>query len=86
VAAATAHGQVRFEQGPGPAVAVTEIRLLRQEIGRGPDPALGLYACRGIVLADGGTIDLDSDGPGSGTTVTVELPLLAEEAVDAELG
>lgn len=51
-----------------------------------PGLGLGLYACRGIVLAHGGTIDLHSDGPGSGTTVTVELPLLAEDAVDAALG
>ncbi|MGK2851645.1 MAG: ATP-binding protein [Candidatus Limnocylindrales bacterium] len=49
-----------------------------------PGLGLGLYACRGIVLAHGGTIDLDSAGPGAGTTVTVELPLLDEDAADAE--
>ena len=41
-----------------------------------PGLGLGLYACRGIVRAHSGTIDLRSDGPGTGTTVTVELPLL----------
>lgn len=45
-----------------------------------PGLGLGLYACRGIALAHGGTIDLQSAGPGAGTTVTVELPLLDEEA------
>lgn len=48
-----------------------------------PGLGLGLYACRGIVLAHGGTIRLHSDGAGSGTTVTVELPLLDEDADDA---
>ncbi|MEO8437065.1 MAG: sensor histidine kinase [Chloroflexota bacterium] len=33
-AAATAHAQVRFEQGLGPVAVVTEFRILRQEIGR----------------------------------------------------
>lgn len=51
-----------------------------------PGLGLGLYACRGIVRAHGGTIDLASDGPGCGTTVMVELPLLAEDAGDVELG
>ncbi len=45
-----------------------------------PGLGLGLYACRGIVLAHGGTIDLQSSGPGAGTTVTVSLPLLDEDA------
>ena len=40
-----------------------------------PGLGLGLYACRGIVAAHGGTIVLHSDGPGSGTTVVVALPL-----------
>lgn len=48
-----------------------------------PGLGLGLYACRGIVLAHGGTIELQSTGPGSGTTVTVELPLLDEDAEEA---
>jgi signal transduction histidine kinase len=44
-----------------------------------PGLGLGLYACRGIVLAHGGTIDLRSGGQGMGTTVIVELPLVADE-------
>jgi len=44
-----------------------------------PGLGLGLYACRGIVAAHGGTIRLHSDGQGQGTTVIVELPLIADE-------
>jgi len=44
---------------------------------------LGLYACRGIVTALGGTIRVESEGPDLGTTVTVDLPILGAE--DAEL-
>lgn len=47
-----------------------------------PGLGLGLYACRGIVAAHLGTIDLRSEGPGRGTTVIVELPLLADEPAD----
>ena len=36
---------------------------------------LGLYACRGIVTAHGGTIVVESDGHDLGTTVIVTLPL-----------
>ena len=39
---------------------------------------LGLYACRGIVLAHGGTIAVESAGHDLGTTVTVTLPRLDE--------
>jgi signal transduction histidine kinase len=46
-----------------------------------PGLGLGLYACRGIVVAHGGTIDLRSGGQGMGTTVIVELPLVADEDV-----
>lgn len=47
---------------------------------------LGLYACRGIVTAHGGTIRLTSDGEDQGTTVVVELPCLdGEEEAEAEL-
>jgi signal transduction histidine kinase len=35
---------------------------------------LGLYLCRGIVEAHGGRIWAESDGPGQGTTVRLELP------------
>jgi signal transduction histidine kinase len=44
-----------------------------------PGLGLGLYACRGIVAAHGGTIVLHSDGPGSGTTVVVALPLIDDD-------
>jgi signal transduction histidine kinase len=37
---------------------------------------LGLYACRGIVSAHGGTIVVASDGYDRGTTVTVTLPTM----------
>ena len=47
-----------------------------------PGLGLGLYACRGIVAAHGGTIGLQSDGPGLGTTVIVELPVLQDEPAD----
>ena len=47
-----------------------------------PGLGLGLYACRGIVAAHSGTIQMHSDGPGRGTTVIVELPLLADEPAD----
>jgi signal transduction histidine kinase len=36
---------------------------------------LGLFICRGIVEAHGGRITAISDGPGTGTTMTVFLPL-----------
>lgn len=44
-----------------------------------PGLGLGLYACRGIVAAHGGTIVVQSDGPGSGTTVVVALPLIEDD-------
>ncbi|MEX2185019.1 MAG: HAMP domain-containing sensor histidine kinase, partial [Chloroflexota bacterium] len=44
-----------------------------------PGLGLGLYACRGIVHAHGGTIELRSSGAGHGTTAVVRLPLLAED-------
>jgi signal transduction histidine kinase len=36
---------------------------------------LGLFICRGIIEAHGGRITAGSDGPGTGTTMTVFLPL-----------
>jgi signal transduction histidine kinase len=47
-----------------------------------PGLGLGLYACRGIVTLHGGTIEVTSDGAGTGTTVIVELPLLDADADD----
>lgn len=44
-----------------------------------PGLGLGLYACRGIVAAHRGTIVVQSDGPGSGTTVVVALPLIEDD-------
>jgi signal transduction histidine kinase len=41
---------------------------------------LGLYACRGIVTAHAGTMEVTSAGEGAGTTVVVELPILGPDA------
>ncbi len=41
-----------------------------------PGLGLGLYACRGIVTAHGGTIEVRSGGHDQGTTVEVRLPLM----------
>jgi signal transduction histidine kinase len=46
---------------------------------------LGLYACRGIVTAHGGTIVVQSDGQDLGTTVTVTLPMTDDGLEDGEL-
>jgi signal transduction histidine kinase len=37
---------------------------------------LGLYLAREIILAHGGRIKLSSEGPGTGTTVQIHLPLV----------
>ena len=47
-----------------------------------PGLGLGLYACRGIVTAHGGTIAVRSDGHDQGTTVEVRLPLLEGDTED----
>jgi signal transduction histidine kinase len=47
-----------------------------------PGLGLGLYACRGIVNAHGGTIAIDSAGHDRGATVTVELPLIDGTALE----
>lgn len=46
---------------------------------------LGLYACRGIVTAHGGTIAVESDGQDLGTTVTVTLPTLENGPDEGDL-
>ena len=46
---------------------------------------LGLYACRGIVTAHGGTIVVQSEGHDLGTTVTVTLPMIEDGLDDEEL-
>jgi signal transduction histidine kinase len=45
---------------------------------------LGLYACRGIVTAHSGTIEVKSDGLDLGTKVIVSLPTLEDGADDGE--
>jgi signal transduction histidine kinase len=65
----------------GDELAVVFDRFVRAEGGRrsgAPGLGLGLYACRGIVTAHGGSIELRSEGRGRGTTVIVELPLIDE--------
>ncbi len=47
-----------------------------------PGLGLGLFACRGIIRAHGGRIELQSEGPDQGTTVTVELPLIEDDQAD----
>lgn len=57
-------------------------RFVRAERARAqgiPGLGLGLYACRGIVAVHDGTLVLHSDGPGTGTTVVVTLPLLRDD-------
>ena len=57
-------------------------RFVRAERARAqgiPGLGLGLYACRGIVSAHGGTLIMHSDGPGKGTTVVVALPLIDDD-------
>lgn len=56
------------------------VRADRARVQGIPGLGLGLYACRGIIGAHGGTIVLHSDGPGLGTTVVVALPLIGDDA------
>jgi signal transduction histidine kinase len=47
-----------------------------------PGLGLGLYACRGIATAHGGTIEVRSGGHDQGTTVVIELPLMDDATAD----
>ncbi|MGH2477135.1 MAG: sensor histidine kinase [Candidatus Limnocylindrales bacterium] len=47
-----------------------------------PGLGLGLYACRGIVTAHGGTITVRSEGHDRGATVVIDLPLMDDVASD----
>lgn len=54
----------------------------------GADPTvrgmgLGLYLSRLLVDAMGGSVHAESDGPGTGSTFTVELPIVREWDVDS---
>jgi signal transduction histidine kinase len=49
-------------------------------LGHASGLGLGLYLSRAIVEAHGGRIWAESPGPGKGTTVFIELPLLGEQA------
>lgn len=74
-------------QDRGMGLTPDEIALTFTRFGRGPRArasgipglGLGLYACRGIVGAHGGDLEVRSDGPGTGTTVVVRLPILGNE-------
>jgi signal transduction histidine kinase len=47
---------------------------------------LGLFIVRSIVDAHGGSIHATSEGPGRGSTFTIELPRLADSHADSEEG
>ncbi len=52
---------------------------------RGLGTGLGLSLVHGVVLAAGGTLDIDSE-PGKGTTIIVTLPAVAQQSVDEPSG
>ena len=54
----------------------------KSEAGRQRGVGLGLWIARALVELHGGTIQLDSDGEGQGTTCTIDLPM-ASPAVQA---
>ena len=47
---------------------------------------LGLAICKGVVDAHGGTLAVDSEGPGRGTTFRVVLKTVPEPEVEAKVG
>ena len=58
------------------------VRADRARTNNIPGLGLGLYACRGIVTAHGGTIEIRSDGHDRGTSVEICLPLIAADDED----
>ena len=71
-----------FAAGEAEALFERFARSDRARDGGIPGLGLGLYACRGIIEAHGGTITIASDGADTGTRVEVILPLLDEDAAD----
>jgi signal transduction histidine kinase len=49
-----------------------------------PGAGLGLWIADTFVVANGGTLDAESPGPGRGTTVSIRLPAAAENEGAAE--
>jgi K+-sensing histidine kinase KdpD len=55
----------------------------RREIGTVPGLGLGLWIARIFIVANGGSIDARSLGPGRGTTVTVRFPVGAGDTTSS---
>ncbi len=73
------NGGAVTDQGIG--IPANKVRLLFRPFSRLPNGAklegtgLGLFISRGIVGAHGGQMSVVSDGPGTGSTFTIRLPL-----------